>query len=95
MNTREHGLRRAAMATGVLATIGIAGSLGVAAVAYAEHHAASATSGTSTGNGTTSGATDGTTDDTTDGTTSGNGGPWSGSDLSSGSGQPHAQSGGS
>ena len=92
MNSRERSMGRAATVTGVLAAVGIAGSLSVAAIAYSDNAKSGTTSDTSTvvDDSTGSGSTD-----SSDSSDSSDSGPWSGSSLSGGSGSAHARSGGS
>jgi hypothetical protein len=87
----SHPSRRAGRtATQVLVVLGVAGTIGASALAYADTHTAAATTGTTTGTGATQ---DGTSSDPS-GSSTGDGAGIA-PQLGSGSGTSHARSSGS
>ncbi|WP_157116860.1 hypothetical protein [Nocardia vaccinii] len=98
MASSDPGRRAGRTATRILAALGVAGTIGAAALAYTDTHAATASTGTSSSNsGTTSG--DSSTSTTRNGVSSDDSGTSSGTgtvpQIGTGSGDAHARSAGS
>ncbi|WP_157121503.1 hypothetical protein [Nocardia miyunensis] len=91
MPSSDPGRRAGRTATRVLAALGVAGTLGAAALAYSDTHTASATTSTSSSDTGTSTANQSSSTSSDDSGTSSATAP----QVATGSGESHAQSAGS